>query len=175
MKNGDARIGVAWKEPVEGAPERSKYMLALSAGIFGQVPCRVVESPKRENPKAPSHLIFHTPFEGKDLCVGAFWPHTSRRSGAEYLLGEVDVNAFGELEMMGGVKVDCRRVGDKVKVRLSANTEPKSDRSPTHYLWRLQPVPKDKRQAAEEPSAGEESDADLPVVEDEALEPAAES
>ena len=176
MKNGDARIGVAWKEPVEGAPERSKHALALSLGILGQVPCRVVENPKREDPKAPTHLIFHTPFEGEDRRVGALWPHTSKSSGAEYLLGQVDLRAFGELEILGGVKIDCRRVADPVGVRLSVNGEPKSDRSPTHYLWRLQPLPKDRRTApAVESSAGEAegtSDADLPPVEDEVVEPA---
>lgn len=176
MKNGDARVGVAWKEPVEGAPDRSKLALMLSAGIFGQIPCRVVENPRREDPKAPSHLIFHTPFEGKDLRVGALWPHTSKTSGAEYLLGQVDPRAFGELEILGGVKIDCRRVADPVGVRLSANNEPKSDRSPTHYLWRLQPIPKDRRAAAAvESSAGEAegtTDLDLPPVEEEAVEPA---
>ena len=43
MKNGDARIGVAWKEAVDGHPERSRYTLKLSLGIAGQVPCRIVD------------------------------------------------------------------------------------------------------------------------------------
>lgn len=148
MKNGDARIGVAWREPVEGHPERSKYSLALSLGLAGQVSCRIVENGKREDPKAPTHLIFHTPFEGEDLRVGALWPHTSQNSGAKYLIGQVDVRAFGLLEVMGGVQVDFRRVAERMGVRLSKNEAKKSDRSPTHFLWKMEPISKEKRAAA---------------------------
>ena len=56
------------------------------------------------------------------------------------------------------------------------NGEPKSDRSPTHYLWRLQPLLKDRRAApaVESPAgeAAEASDPDLPFVEEEVVEPA---
>jgi uncharacterized protein (DUF736 family) len=158
MKNGDARIGAAWREAVEGHPERSKYSLLLSVGIAGQVPCRIVENPKREDPKAPTHLIFHSPIEGEDLCVGALWPHTSKSSHNDYLLGQVDIRALGLVEILGGIKLDFRRVADKVGVRLSKNGERKSDRSPTHYLWKMEPIPKEKRggpTAAAEPAVEE--------------------
>lgn len=148
MKNGDARIGVAWREPVEGHPERSRYSLLFSFGLAGQAPCRIVENTKREDPKAPTHLIFHTPFEGEDLRVGALWPHTSRSTGTQYLIGHVEVRAFGVLEVAGGVQVDFRRVADRVSIRLSQNEAKKSDRSPTHYLWRMDPISKEKRAAA---------------------------
>ena len=145
MKNGDARVGVAWKEPVEGHPDRSRYSLMLSMGLAGQVPCRIVENQKREDPKSPTHLIFHTPFEGEDLRVGALWPHTSRNSGAKYLIGHIDVRSFGELEILGGVQVDFRRVSDRVGVRLQENEAQRSERSPSHILWKMDPVSKEKR------------------------------
>jgi hypothetical protein len=43
-------------------------------------------------------------------------------------------------------------------VRLSKNGERKSDRSPTHYLWKMEPIPKEKRggpTAAAEPTVEE--------------------
>jgi uncharacterized protein (DUF736 family) len=174
MKNGDARIGVAWREPVEGHPERSRYSLALSLGLAGQVPCRIVENGKREDPKAPTHLIFHTPFEGEDIRVGALWPHTSKNSGAQYLLGQVDVRAFGQLEVLGGVQVDFRRVAERVGVRLSKNESKKSDRSPTHFLWKMEPISKEKRvaaaaQAKAEADAGDMETEFLPEEEEESF------
>jgi len=147
MKNGDARIGVAWKEAVEGHPERSRYTLKLSLGIAGQVPCRIVENPKREDPKSPTHLLFHTPFEGEDLRVGALWPHTSKNSGATYLIGHVDLRSFGNLQVLGGIQVDFRRVAERLGVRLQESDRQKSDRSPTHTLWRMDPISKGKRPA----------------------------
>ncbi len=154
MKNGDARVGVAWKEPVEGHPERFWYSLLLSMGLAGQVPCRIVENAKREDPKAPTHLLFHTPFEGEDLRVGALWPHKSKNSGATYLIGHVDLRAFGDLQVLGGIQVDFRRVAERLSVRLQESDRQKSDRSPTHTLWRMDPISKGKRPA--EASAEEE-------------------
>lgn len=146
MNHGDAKLGVAWEEPVKDSPDRKRLSLALSLGAVGQAPCRIVENTKRENPQAPSHLVFHTPIEGQDLRVGALWPGKSR-TGAEYLTGNIDLHAFGLLELRGGVKVDFRRVGDRLPVRLSKNEDRKSERSPSHVLWRMTPIPKEKRAA----------------------------
>ncbi len=171
MKNGDARIGVAWKEAVDGHPERSRYTLKLSLGIAGQVPCRIVENPKREDPRAPTHLLFHTPFEGEDLRVGALWPHKSKNSGATYLIGHVDLRAFGNLQVLGGIQVDFRRVAERLGVRLQESDLQKSDRSPTHTLWRMDPISKaklpveDQTEEAAEPEDMPE-DEEVPIAEE---------
>lgn len=170
MKHGDARLGVAWQEPVKDAPDRKRFSLSLSLGVIGPLSCRIVENPKRENPKAPTHLIFHTPIEGEDLRLGALWPGKSERTGTEYLTGNVDLHALGVLELRGGVKVDFRRVGERLPVRLSKNKDGKTDRSPSHVLWRMQPAPKDKRASGAAPAASASITEDVDEFPDEAEE-----
>lgn len=178
MKHGDARLGVAWQEPVKDAPDRKKFSLALSLGVIGPLACRIVENPKRENPRAPTHLIFHTPIDGEDRRVGALWPGKSERTGAEYLAGNVDLHALGVLDLRGGVKVDFRRVGDRLPVRLSKNEGAKTDRSPSHILWRMKPVPRDKRattgasvpETTTIPDAGDELSGEMDDLEEEEVD-----
>ncbi len=157
---GPSLVGAAWQEPVKSAPERSLYRVLLPCSIFGQVACRIVENAKRDKDQAPTHLMFHSPIGGEDVKVGAFWARTSPTSGAEYLAGEIDPAAFEVAELRGGAKVDGRRMGGPVRVRLSRNTNRASDRSPTHHLWIMTPARK-----AQEPAKVSESP-DVPVEED---------
>lgn len=146
--SGNSQVGAAWKGPVQGSPDRSIFNLHLSVGIAGELPCRVVENPKRQtNGKAPSHLIFFSPFDGEDQVVGAFWPHTSPTSGVEYLVGLIDRAAFKVAALKGGTDVDFRRA-EKLRVRLSENPNRQGDRSPTHFLWVMRPIPKDRQATA---------------------------
>lgn len=150
--NGPSLVGAAWQESVKGAPDRSVYRVSLPCSIFGQIACRVVENPKREGEKAPTHLMFFSPFEGEDVKVGAFWARTSPTTGSEYLGGEIDPAAFAVAELRGGAQVDGRRMAGPVRVRLSKNANRASDRSPTHLLWIMKPA-----RRAEGPAAAAES------------------
>jgi len=154
---GPSLVGAAWQESVKDAPERSVYRLSLPLSIFGQIPCRLVENPKREEDKAPTHLLFHSPIEGEDVKVGAFWARTAQASGSAYLAGEIDPAAFDVAELRGGSQVDARRMAGPVRVRLSRNAKRASDRSPTHLLWLMKPARRSPEAAAsaEAPAPGD--------------------
>jgi len=138
-------LGPAWQEPVKGDSGRKYYRVLLRLGVLGVVPCRIVENAKRANEKAPTHLIFHSPIaDGDDVKVGALWPH----AGAAYLLGQIELSAFGVLRLKGGATLDLRLVNEEIGIRLSAVGERKSDKSPTHQLWRLTPRSKAKTEPA---------------------------
>ena len=133
----NALLGAAWEEAVKEAPERKWYRLLLAFGVLGSLPCRIVESPKKAIENAPTHLVFFSPVTGgEDLRIGALWPHKNEESGAEYLMGELDLAVLGILELKGGAKVDLRLVDGRLQMRLSAVKERASEKSPTHQLWR---------------------------------------
>jgi len=172
--NGPSLVGAAWQEAVKGAPERSVYRVSLPCSIFGQIVCRVVENPKREGEKFPTHLMFQSPFEGEDVKVGAFWARVSPSTGSEYLGGEIDPAAFAVAELRGGAQVDGRRMAGPVRVRLSRNANRASDRSPTHLLWIMKPTRRKGEVAAAAESAvvPGEGDSDPEASEEEVTEEA---
>ncbi len=136
----NAMLGPVWEEPVKDAPARKWYRFLLSLGALGDLVCRIVENPKRENENAPTHLVFHSPVaDGEDVRLGALWPHENAETKAKYLMGTLDLAALGALELKGGAKLDLRLLDGKVNVRLSAVKERRSEKSPTHQLWRTKP------------------------------------
>ncbi len=159
----NAMLGPAWEESVKDAPGRKWYRFLLSLGALGDVVCRIVENPKREAENAPTHLVFHSPIaDGEDVRLGALWPHKNPETGAEYLMGVIDVALLGALELKGGAKLDLRLLDGKVNVRLSAVKERRSEKSPTHQLWRTK-----QRKAAPATPASAEADALPPDAEEE--------
>jgi|GEM_PF-5884195 len=127
-------IGAAWKEAVKGAPDRAKFNVSLDLGMSGTLTCRIVENTSRTE-DAPTHLIFYSPIEGQDVKVGALWPY----GDAPYLIGHIDLAAFGKIRLKGGIEIDFRLAGDRIGVRLSAVAERRNEKSPTHQLWRMRP------------------------------------
>lgn len=127
-------IGAAWKEAVKAAPDRSKFSVSLDLGMVGALACRIVENTSRTE-GAPTHLVFYSPIEGQDIRVGAFWPYKD----APYLTGNIELAAFGKVRLKGGIDVDFRLAGERIGVRFAPAGERKSEKSPTHLLWRMMP------------------------------------
>ena len=134
---GSLVIAAAWEEKTRGT-DRTWFRLAVDLGILPSIQARIVENTKREEMKenAPTHLFLFSPMDGRDVRVGALWPYTNGE-GVTYLTGHIDLAAFGEVALKGGGRVDFRLTGERIGVRLSAVEEPKSERSPTHRLWRM--------------------------------------
>jgi len=133
----NAFVGPAWEEPVKEASGRKWYRLLLDLGVLGSLPCRVVENSKQANDKAPTHLVFYSPVaDGEDVRIGALWPHVNEETKAEYLMGELQLDKLGLVELKGGAKIDFRLLAGGVGIRLSAVKQRASEKSPTHHAWR---------------------------------------